>query len=46
MTALSLALWSASAFASVHVIEDGQTVTVPLNVDVGTVLQLPSPISS
>lgn len=34
----------AAALAGVHVLEDGQTVSVPLNTDVGTVLQLPSPV--
>jgi hypothetical protein len=37
--------WTVSrALAGVHVLEEGQTVSVPLNLEVGTVLQLPSPI--
>lgn len=37
-------LWSVPALAGVHVLEEGATVTVPLNTEVGTVLQLPSPV--
>ena len=36
--------WLTPALAGVHVLEDGQTVTVPLNVEVGTVLQLPAAV--
>lgn len=35
---------SLAAFAGVHVLEEGQTTAVPLNTEVGTVLQLPGPV--
>lgn len=42
---MSAALWLAAlAAAGVHTIEEGQTVSVPLNTSTGTVVQLPSAV--